>query len=57
MFFKYIWGAVEKYTKMAIFKTSKADDLNGLKSHIVNILGIVSLLQYVSSAKAATDNT
>lgn len=54
--FQIYLGWVEKHTKMAIFKTSKADALNGLKSHIVNILGIVSLLQPVNSAKAATDN-
>lgn len=47
---------MEKHTKTAIFKTSKADALNGLRSHVGNILGIVSLLQPVSSAKAATDN-
>lgn len=57
MFFKYIWGGMEKHTKMAIFKTSKAVALSGLRRHTGNILGIVSLLQPVSSAKAARDNT
>lgn len=56
IFFKYFWSGMEKHTKMAIFKTSKADALNGLRSHVGNILGIVSLLQPVSSVKAATDN-